>query len=532
LGTTSEATYLLDVAGNIRNTTDAYFATSSGNVGVNTTSPDGKIHVIGPSSGNSPALLIQGAATLPLEFYDTSAGVNSKRWQFNTNSNIFFFRTLSDDRSTFTNSFGIFRAGNVTFGNLTNSGYQVDVQGTLRNTTDAYFATSSGNVGIGNTSPTSKLSVTALSSNTIPAVSVLQTISGAENQIFFRGGSAAGNYYDFTRNSSNGQLEIQGSQTSFNNIVLAPTSGNVGIGASPSYKLDVNGTFNVRSNYAYFGGDANTAVYLGSFSTEGRIGVGGRSTIPTAALTFFTAEGTNNFERMRITSAGDVGIGNISPLYKLDVSGTLRNTTSAYFATSSGGVGIGTTTLTSGVILNVAGVSEFRGDVYFGKSSATNHTSYYFNASSTNRGQIGYDATNQNFRIESTYGGSGSYTSITLWTGNAERFRISEVGNVGIGQTSFGTSATKTLAVSTGVAPTTSPADAFQMYSADITAGNAAAHFRTEGGAVIKLYQETTGVAAATFVQNSVNAVYEDSTFDGYTLKQIVKALRNNGLLA
>lgn len=29
------------------------------------------------------------------------------------------------------------------------------------------------------------------------------------------------------------------------------------------------------------------------------------------------------------------------------------------------------------------------------------------------------------------------------------------------------------------------------MYSADITAGNAAAHFRTEGGAVIKLFQST-----------------------------------------
>lgn len=61
--------------------------------------------------------------------------------------------------------------------------------------------------------------------------------------------------------------------------------------------------------------------------------------------------------------------------------------------------------------------------------------------------------------------------------------------NIGIGQTTWGTSATKTLALSTGVAPTTSPGDAFQMYSKDITSGNAAPHFRTEGGQEIKLYK-------------------------------------------
>jgi hypothetical protein len=44
--------------------------------------------------------------------------------------------------------------------------------------------------------------------------------------------------------------------------------------------------------------------------------------------------------------------------------------------------------------------------------------------------------------------------------------------------------------------------------------------------------QQTTGVASATFVQNSTNAVYQNSTFDGYTLPQVVKALRLHGLLA
>lgn len=41
-----------------------------------------------------------------------------------------------------------------------------------------------------------------------------------------------------------------------------------------------------------------------------------------------------------------------------------------------------------------------------------------------------------------------------------------------------------------GTAPTLNLGDAYQQYSADITAGNAAPHFRTENGSIIKLYKE------------------------------------------
>lgn len=46
------------------------------------------------------------------------------------------------------------------------------------------------------------------------------------------------------------------------------------------------------------------------------------------------------------------------------------------------------------------------------------------------------------------------------------------------------------------------------------------------------IVQPTTSIAAATFVANSGTAVNDASTFDGYTIKQIVKALRNIGALA
>ena len=48
--------------------------------------------------------------------------------------------------------------GNVLIGTTTNSSYNLDVSGSLRNTTSAYFATASGSVGIGTTSATYTLS--------------------------------------------------------------------------------------------------------------------------------------------------------------------------------------------------------------------------------------------------------------------------------------------------------------------------------------------------------------------------------------
>jgi hypothetical protein len=69
-----------------------------------------------------------------------------------------------------------------------------------------------------------------------------------------------------------------------------------------------------------------------------------------------------------------------------------------------------------------------------------------------------------------------------------KQFRVDVNGNVCIFQMSAGTSATRTYVQGSGTAPTTSPTDAFQMYSADIVAGNAAPHFRVENGDIVKIY--------------------------------------------
>lgn len=83
-----------------------------------------------------------------------------------------------------------------------------------------------------------------------------------------------------------------------------------------------------------------------------------------------------------------------------------------------------------------------------------------------------------------------------------------------------------------GTTPTSNYTDRHWYYSADIVAGNAAPHFRTENGAIIKIYQETTSVAGATVSAVGGSNIQTNDTFDGYTLAQVVKALRNHGLLA
>jgi hypothetical protein len=46
------------------------------------------------------------------------------------------------------------------------------------------------------------------------------------------------------------------------------------------------------------------------------------------------------------------------------------------------------------------------------------------------------------------------------------------------------------------------------------------------------IVQPTTAVASATFVQNTGGTIHPTSTFDGYTIEQVVRALRTIGLLA
>lgn len=61
-------------------------------------------------------------------------------------------------------------------------------------------------------------------------------------------------------------------------------------------------------------------------------------------------------------------------------------------------------------------------------------------------------------------------------------------GQILMGGTTRAASATNTLHIYSGTAPSGNITDGFTLYSADITAGNAAAHFRSENGDIQKIY--------------------------------------------
>jgi hypothetical protein len=76
---------------------------------------------------------------------------------------------------------------------------------------------------------------------------------------------------------------------------------------------------------------------------------------------------------------------------------------------------------------------------------------------------------------------------IIIGQNNIERIRIAPLGNVGFWTSTFGTNAAKVLALGVGTAPTTSPANAIQMWAEDVgaVADKAGLHIRSEGGGVV-----------------------------------------------
>jgi hypothetical protein len=108
--------------------------------------------------------------------------------------------------------------------------------------------------------------------------------------------------------------------------MVISSAGNVGIGdTTPTAKLDVNGSFNATS------GTIPTLVAT-TLITTGTGTAADPAIVPTGDTNtgiFFPAANTlaattNGTERLRIDESGNVGIGDTSPEYKLDVSGTAR----------------------------------------------------------------------------------------------------------------------------------------------------------------------------------------------------------------
>jgi hypothetical protein len=249
------------------------------------------------------------------------------------------------------------------------------------------------------------------------------------------------------------------------------SSGNLGLGtSSPSNKLDVISTSNANliaqvrnlsngssaySTYA-LGNDTNANAALIALNSSTNTGLGGANALNvyhglSAPIVFFT----NATEKMRITSAGNVGIGTSSPNQLLQV----YNATAVRLMVGSSttyvdpyGSFLGQNVSSIQVIsANTGGAQLQLG--YTGTTSGDNTGSLSFLTSGTS-------ATEKRSALIASFLTAASSTDVsgnlTFFTNNAgtiaERMRIDSSGNVLVGTTSTSfSSATRTvLAIGSG----------------------------------------------------------------------------------
>ena len=174
----------------------------------------------------------------------------------------------------------------------------------------------------------------------------------------------------------------------------------------------------------------------------------------------------------------------------------------------------------------------------------------YTDASNYERGFLDWNAATNVFRIGTEKDGTGSARALELQTDGTTRLTISSTGVI--------TSNSGILYVNTGVGIASGSGATLSLRYAGVEYINVGSNlikyrdaanfeFGTTTGTKIgtatseklafwnatPIVQPTTAIAEAAFVENSGGtAVNVDSTFDGYTLQQIAKALRDAGLLA
>lgn len=154
-----------------------------------------------------------------------------------------------------------------------------------------------------------------------------------------------------------------------------------------------NGTGSVSAIAGLNSSDANNASWMQMAvgTTEAQLNSTISGTGTYLPMTFYTGGG----ERVRIDTSGNLGIGSISPTYRLSVKQSGNTSTAS---------------------LGIASINSAN-DTFIG---------------------MGYDATSDTSRIFASFVSTGAFKPISFWTSDAERMRINAAGNIGIGTTSPG----------------------------------------------------------------------------------------------
>jgi hypothetical protein len=395
---------------------------STGNVGINTTVPGSTLDI----KGNVNWGLTRLAPT-------TSGGETA----------IGFFALNDFTASTQATS------GNWLLGTGINSGGASNFN-LFRNTTNILSVATNGNVGIGTTSPSSKLNVSGSTdlfgnlrvggSSSSTGFNIDLGTSGAVDS--FRSGYLYGDGTTiYLTNQQNGALNF-GTNNTWNRLVIT-AAGNVGINTnSPTYRFSVSGAGGFTGNlYVNHGGAGNTP----------QINVSPNTNTAESSIGFW--QNTNNSGALWAIGHNPSGVGNNNfGIYSSTYGGN------ALSILNNGNVGINTNSPTEK--LNVAGNTDIFGTLRVGGSSSSSAFLVNFGTAGGGTYRSAYlygDGTN----IELFNHQNGS---ITFATNNINRMRIGADGRVGIG---INTPANNGLQINSGelqLGPTNS--NAFHIYAA------------------------------------------------------------------
>jgi len=330
--------------------------TNAGNVGIGTTSPTNKLHVEGRIEGDN---FVLGGSDSTVFYGLYRAGVESREvrlvsYAATPSSKVQLgFNDISGSTYTFAPALTAMYNGNVGIG-TSSPGQKLDVNGAVlagdyRGSSQVYLTspdswifrstdgserlriTSSGNVGIGTTSPSTKLDV-------LGDVSLTGTVSPRFRAV---GNSSSGypglllsnttqEYEVIVRGNDANKFQIRNTTASTDLLTITST-GNVGIGTTnPSRQLEVSNTGNAIIRIA--GDSDNDIGETGDAVLEMTTDAGGHGwSIRSANI----GGGTGDFKvntfissvestKLLINRDGNVGIGTTSPSAKLDVEGTGR----------------------------------------------------------------------------------------------------------------------------------------------------------------------------------------------------------------
>lgn len=323
---------------------------------------------------------------------------------------------------------------------------------TVTGSTSATFVvTRTGNVGVGTSTPNEAAGYNWLTIDG-PSTGGLISLSAATVELFRTQAIAANSVTLATQTA----IPLLFSTASTERMRIVST-GNVGIGTSnPTARLDIAG------GGAQIRAGSDTGVYLALWQNNSG---GFEGNLASAALAFFTGANNARTEKMRIGSDGTIGVNSVNnSAVQFVFGGTAPTVGAASYgvsynqtvpaASTSTAYGFSTYIATAAASFTCGAITHFlASQAPLGTNSAVTNQ-YGFSVSSTLTG-----ATNNiGFRgdIPSGTGRWNFYAS-----GTADNYFA---GNVGIGTTSFGTSASKVLAMANATAPTTSPAGMGQLY--------------------------------------------------------------------